>query len=89
MIKARRGILLSSGGFDHNLEMKKHFLRGPSPYSLGVRTNTGDGILMAMQVGADLRNMNEVWGTTVYKDEADLAMRSNKAISLNGITEKR
>ena len=89
LIKARRGILLSSGGFDHNLEMKKHFLRGPSPYSLGGRTNTGDVILMAMQVGADLRNMNEVWGTTVYKDEADLAMKSNKAISLNGITEKK
>ena len=33
--------------------------------------------------------MNEVWGTTVYKDEADLAMKSNKAISLNGITEKK
>ena len=44
---------------------------------------------MAMQVGADLKNMNEVWGTTVYKDEAELAMRTNKAISLNGITEKK
>ena len=89
LIKARKGVLLSCGGFDHNLEMKKQFLRGPSPYSLGVKTNTGDGILMAMQVGADLKNMNEVWGTTVYKDEAELALQNNTAISLNSVTEKK
>mgnify|MGYP003310598435 FL=1 len=80
---------MSAGGFDHNLEMKKQFLRGPAPYSIGVKTNTGDGILMAMQVGADLKNMNEAWGTTVYKDEAELAVQNNTAISLNCVTEKK
>jgi succinate dehydrogenase/fumarate reductase flavoprotein subunit len=51
--------------------MKRHFLRGPSLYPLGASTNTGDGVRMAMQLGADLRNMNELWGITVYTAEAD------------------
>ena len=70
-IRARKGVHLASGGFEHNQEMKKHFLRGPSPYSLGVKTNTGDGLRMAMGVGADLRNLNECWGISAYQGEAD------------------
>jgi len=67
-IRARRGVAIISGGFERNEEMKKHFLRGPSPYTLGAETNEGDGIQMAMAVGADLRNMNEVWHEVVYKE---------------------
>lgn len=70
-LRARRGVLLASGGFERNTEMKRHFLRGPSPYTLGVETNTGDGIHMGMALGADLRNMNEVWGSLVYKADAE------------------
>src|SRR6185312_15836826 len=33
-IRARRGVLMASGGFERNWEMKRHFLRGPSPYTL-------------------------------------------------------
>lgn len=69
-IRARRGVLMASGGFERNEEMKRHFLRGPSPYTLGCETNTGDGIHMGMALGGDLRNMNEVWGTSVYTADA-------------------
>lgn len=88
-IRARRGVLLSAGGFDWNFEMKRHFLRGMSPYPLGSRGNTGDGVRMAMQAGADLRNMNEAWGMTVYKAEADLAQARGMGPSLNAEVEKR
>lgn len=58
-IKARRGVILGTGGFDHNKEMVDHFLPNPMFATIAVETNTGDGHLMAMEVGADLHNMRE------------------------------
>ena len=88
-VRARRGVLLATGGFEHDLELKRHFLRGPSPYTLGAKGNTGDGLRMAMAVGADLRNLNEVWSLTVYKREGELAAIGQGAVSLNAQIEKR
>ncbi len=81
-LKTKKGVHLASGGFDHNAQMKKNFLPIPS-FGVGVRSNTGDGIKMAMKLGADLRNMNEVWGSVVYKGEAEVLG------SLNAVTEKK
>jgi succinate dehydrogenase/fumarate reductase flavoprotein subunit len=47
--------------------MLQHYQRGPISYSSAVPTNTGDGILMGMGIGADLRNMNNSWGWPTYK----------------------
>lgn len=88
-IAASDGVLVASGGFERNWEMKKHYLRGPSPYTLGSETNTGDGIRMGMAIGADLRNMNEAWGMTVYKAEADLYGHRRAGASLNAQIERR
>jgi 3-oxosteroid 1-dehydrogenase len=65
-IKARLGVIMAAGGFPWNEEMVKHYLRGPS-MPTSTPGNTGDGILMGMAVGADLRNMNEEWGMPVAK----------------------
>lgn len=88
-IAARDGVLMASGGFERNSEMKKHFLRGPSPYTLGAETNTGDGIHMGMAAGADLRNMNEVWGITVYKGDAQANGQLLGGIALDAQIERR
>lgn len=88
-IKARKGVHLASGGFEHNQELKQHFLRGPSPHSLGVKTNTGDGLKMAMAVGADLRNLNECWGISAYKGETDAFEKDGSAITIIAQIEKR
>ena len=61
-IKANKGVILGTGGFDHNKEWTQHFLRGPIFWSNAVVTNTGDGHVMGMELGASLRNMNESWG---------------------------
>ena len=72
-IKARKGVILGTGGFDHNKEMTAAFLRGPIYVSNAVNTNTGDGHIMGMALGADLRNMNESWGLPAFPlDEATL-----------------
>ena len=70
-IKANKGVILAAGGYDWDFEMKKHFLRGPSHYTLGHPGNEGDGIRMGQAVGAALRNMNEAWGATVYKADTE------------------
>jgi DNA-binding NarL/FixJ family response regulator/succinate dehydrogenase/fumarate reductase flavoprotein subunit len=67
-IKARCGVVLAAGGFDHNEAMVKNFLRGPLYYTSAVPTDTGDGHLMGMAIGASLRNMNERWGWPVFYD---------------------
>ena len=65
-IKAKKGVILGTGGFDYNKDMANAYLRGPILASNAVTTNTGDGHLMAMELGADLRNMNSCWGLPFY-----------------------
>lgn len=89
LIRARRGVHLAAGGFEWDLEMKRHFLRGPSVYTLGASGNDGDGIRMAMAAGADLRNMNELWGITVYRGEAEPVAEHRMGATLNAEIEKR
>lgn len=61
-IKAAKGVLLGTGGFDFNDQMRTDFLRTPFFASRHVETNTGDGHRMGMAVGASLANMASVYG---------------------------
>ncbi len=70
-IKARRAVLISTGGFEHNREMVRHFLRAPIHAVNSMPECTGDGHLMAMAIGADLRNMNECFGLPFFKSVPD------------------
>ncbi|MFN8379463.1 MAG: FAD-dependent oxidoreductase [Anaerolineae bacterium] len=67
--QALYGVVLATGGFDHNEGMVRSFLRGPLYYTSAVPENTGDGHLMGMAVGAGLQNMNERWAWPVFYDE--------------------
>ncbi len=58
---ARGGVVLASGGFEHDAKLVRTFLRGPLERAVSVPTNTGDALRMAMRVGADLADMREAW----------------------------
>ncbi|AXK32458.1 FAD-dependent oxidoreductase [Streptomyces armeniacus] len=60
-VRASRGVVLATGGFEWNDEFKRAFLRGPLTHPVSMRTNTGDGLRMAMKTGAMLGNMREAW----------------------------
>lgn len=60
-IRARRGVILATGGFEWNRELVNAFLRGPLDGPASPPTNEGDGLLMAMALGAALGNMSEAW----------------------------
>ena len=58
---ASRGVILATGGFEWNEELKKTFLRGPLDAPASPPSNQGDGLKMAMSVGAGLGNMTSAW----------------------------
>jgi 3-oxosteroid 1-dehydrogenase len=60
-VHAGAGVILATGGFEWNPELAVSFLRGPMRHPASIPTNTGDGLKMAMRVGAQLGNMREAW----------------------------
>jgi 3-oxosteroid 1-dehydrogenase len=68
LIRARRGVILGSGGFEHNEQMRVKYQRAPitTEWTVGAQANTGDGILAAEKLGAALEIMEDAWwGPTV------------------------
>lgn len=61
VVEARGGVVLAIGGFDWDPALVRSFLRGPMERSVAVETNTGDGLKMAMRIGAAIGNMREAW----------------------------
>lgn len=68
LIRARRGVILGSGGFEHNEQMRVKYQRAPitTEWTVGAVANTGDGIVAAEKLGAALDVMEDAWwGPTV------------------------
>ena len=65
-VKARKAVVLTCGGFENNQEMIRNYLSGvPYCFTSGSPYNEGDGITMAMAVGADLWHMNNYAGPSM------------------------
>lgn len=60
-IRALRGVVLASGGFEWNAELVNRFLGDRVTHPNSPPISDGDGLKMAMSVGADLGNMGEAW----------------------------
>jgi succinate dehydrogenase/fumarate reductase flavoprotein subunit len=69
-IRASRGIILGTGGFDHNTQMIKSCQTVPPFISNAVVTNTGDGQNMGAEIGASLAVMDRNWGLPSFLPEA-------------------
>ncbi|HTM85139.1 MAG TPA: 3-oxosteroid 1-dehydrogenase, partial [Mycobacterium sp.] len=68
LIRATRGVILASGGFEHNEQMRVKYQRAPitTEWTVGAKANTGDGILAGEKLGAALDVMADAWwGPTV------------------------
>ncbi|WP_354056081.1 3-oxosteroid 1-dehydrogenase [Dietzia sp. 2505] len=67
-LRARRGVIIGSGGFEHNQEMRDKYQRQPIPtsWTVGAAGNTGEGIEYMEKVGAELAFMEDAWwGPTI------------------------
>jgi len=56
-----KAVVLASGGYEWNADLCSRFLPGQLTHPTSPPLNEGDGLLMAMELGADLINMNEAW----------------------------
>lgn len=56
-VLARKGVVLTTGGFENNKEMIQTYLGAPNLSPLGSIYNQGDGVTMAQEVGAKMWHM--------------------------------
>lgn len=66
-LRARKGVVIAAGGFDHNAAMRKQYFQD-SPgewlsgvYSSGASGNMGDGIRAGQAAGAAVDIMDDLW----------------------------
>jgi 3-oxosteroid 1-dehydrogenase len=67
-IRARRGVILGSGGFEKNLEMREKYQPQPTSidWTTGSVNNTGGGILAGIAAGAQTDLLDDAWwGPTI------------------------
>lgn len=66
-IKAKRGVILTCGGFVANREMLLNYIGQAYYHPYCNPGNTGDGVRMVMEIGADLWHMSAIVAGFGYK----------------------
>ena len=65
LVKARKGVVLATGGYAHNKGFRDAFMPRPVPtYSMSSADNTGDGVEIGQRLGAALtpeRSTSGLW----------------------------
>ena len=63
VVRARRGVLLATGGFERNAELRELYQRAPigAEWTVGSPGNTGEGILAGEAAGGVLDLMDDAW----------------------------
>lgn len=63
IVKARAGVLINSGGFSHNPEMRDAYTPKPAEVEWSVSNvgDTGEVLKTAIALGADTENMDLLW----------------------------
>ena len=82
-VRARKGVVLTCGGFEQDQDMILNYLKAYPIYFYGSKANTGDGIRMAQAVGADLWHMNQMIGRAVAHFRHPDGEETTFGVSLN------
>jgi 3-oxosteroid 1-dehydrogenase len=63
VLRARRGVLIATGGFERNEEMRRRYQRSPigAEWTTGATGNTGEGIVAGQELGAATGLMDDAW----------------------------
>ncbi|TAD82057.1 MAG: FAD-dependent oxidoreductase, partial [Sphingomonadales bacterium] len=77
---ARRGVIISTGGFEWDEDLRQTFLRGPVTAPASPPTGKGEGLKLAMAAGAKLGNMTSAWwAPTLVTPDAPWASGEQRA----------
>lgn len=60
-LRARKGVVIATGGFEWNERLRRTFLRGPADTPASPPTARGEGLGLALAAGASLGNMTSAW----------------------------
>jgi hypothetical protein len=60
-VQARQAVVFASGGFTHDVELRRNFLPAVFFGGCAARSNEGDFVHIATGLGLPLRNMNFAW----------------------------
>jgi 3-oxosteroid 1-dehydrogenase len=63
LIRAPRGVLIATGGFERDEQMRRRYQRAPTgtEWTTGAAGNTGDGIRAGLDLGAATGLMDDAW----------------------------
>lgn len=81
LFRARRGVILGSGGFEHNEQMRVKYQRAPitTEWAVGAKANTGDGVLAAEKLGAALESWKTLGGARPCRSSTPRGSRCRSA----------
>jgi len=71
-VKARKGVLLASGGFEWNPDMARRFMNSPMLRGMSPNSLEGDGHIMGMEAGAAIAIMDHAIYQPVYHIEGEM-----------------
>jgi succinate dehydrogenase/fumarate reductase flavoprotein subunit len=60
-LRASGGVIVATGGFEWDADLRRTFLRGPADTPASPPTARGEGLALAMAAGAKLGNMTSAW----------------------------
>lgn len=83
-IAARRGVVLATGGFEWNAEMRAHHFPGEVGLIGSPATNTGDGHAMAAALGAAMDHMDQA---NIYPSTVTTYEGRRQALPLNELQQ--
>jgi succinate dehydrogenase/fumarate reductase flavoprotein subunit len=69
-IHAAQAVILATGGFTHDPELRRSYLAGPVYGGCAASTNEGDAVAIAQSLGAEMRNMGESWNVPIVFERA-------------------
>lgn len=67
---ARKAVIFCTGGFTHNVELRKNYLSAPVYGGCAALSNEGDFVYIASALSAQLRNMNYAWMCPIVFEKA-------------------
>ena len=85
-VRAVNGVVMALGGFECNEAMLQNYVQQPGAHSKGARYNTGDGVRMAIEIGADLWHMSALSGADVNFIDPTTGISAGYAFTSNATT---